>query len=252
MSQQDTPLNDIRIGSITAAWAKNNQLEVEFSKHTESTNGLAKTQAFDQRNLENGFLLYVTDHQTAGRGRGKNTWVDDKPGSSLLSTFSFQVESTPLPISTCLFGLALYKAASATWSYLNWSLKAPNDLYIGDKKVAGLLLETVTQGPDIRFIVGLGMNILSSPDSVPTATSLVKELSAGAPLLGEDYSEFLDRLLLEFSIAVTMIHESLNTTTRANLLKALNENPNLSEKILEIDQHANMKTKTKSISWTEL
>lgn len=252
MSNQDSPLNDIRIGSITAAWAKNNQLEVEFSKHTESTNNLAKAQAFDQRNLENGFLLYVTDHQTAGRGRGKNTWIDDKPGSSLLSTFSFQVETAPLPISTCLFGLALHKAASATWSFLNWSLKAPNDLYVGDKKIAGLLLETVSQGSDVRFIVGLGMNILNAPEAVPTATSLVKELNPEAPLLGEDYSEFLDRLLLEFSIAVTMIHEPLNTTTRANLVKALNENPNLSDKILEIDELANMKTKSKSISWTEL
>ena len=70
------------------------------------------------------------------------------------------------PTLSPLVGLALYKACSGTWPFLNWNLKAPNDLYISNKKVAGLLIETVTQGDDIRLLVGLGLNVLATPDQV--------------------------------------------------------------------------------------
>lgn len=251
-SLSDNPLRDIRIGSVTAAWAKGNQIEHDFSASLESTNTKAKAEAFSEKSFEHGLILYLTDHQTAGRGRGKNIWIDSKPGSALLSSWSFQLDSAPSPTVSCLMGLALYKAAAATWSFLNWSLKAPNDLYIDDKKVAGLLLETVSQGSDVRMIVGLGMNILANPDGLPTATSLVKKLPTGAPLLGEDYLSFLDRLLFEMSVAVSMNQEPLNSTVRANLLFALNQFTLLEEKYLDIDAKGNLKTESRKISWSEL
>jgi len=45
-----------------------------------------------------------------------------------------------------LFGLALYRATQTIWPHLPLSLKAPNDLWLGSGKVAGLLIETIASG----------------------------------------------------------------------------------------------------------
>jgi BirA family transcriptional regulator, biotin operon repressor / biotin---[acetyl-CoA-carboxylase] ligase len=130
------------------------------------------------------------------------------------------------------FKLALFTAAQATWPFLNWSLKAPNDLFVEDKKIAGLLLETVSQGSEFRMIIGLGMNIFSNPEDIPTATHLLENLSPETPLLGEDWVLFLERLFFEFSSLVPWITEPLNSTQNARLIYALNKNPILKNKIL--------------------
>ena len=162
------------------------------------------------------------------------------------------IDQPALPTLSPQIGLGVFRAAQATWPFLEWNLKAPNDLYIGSKKVAGLLIETVSQGDEHRLLIGFGMNVISSPDSVPTATSLVHELEEEVPLLAEDWIAFLERLLFEFSFSLQLSYEPLNTTTTASLLLALNQHPLLKEKYTGLDQHGNLSTETRKISWTEL
>lgn len=248
----DTPLSDIRIGKITAKWAENNHLFAAYSAETASTNGLAKEEAFAENLLEEALVLYVTDHQTSGRGRGKNVWLDSKPGSSLLSSWSFLLGIKPQPTTSCLIGLAVYRACATTWPFLAWNLKAPNDIYIGDKKVAGILLENVMQGDEVRLIIGLGFNVTSSPDSVETSTSLLESLPPGAPLLGQDYTAFLDRLLFELTDAVSHSEDSLTSTDQLSLLVALNQHPLLKEKYTAIDSDGSLHVGSKKINWMSL
>jgi hypothetical protein len=78
-----------------------------------------------------------------------------------------------------LVGLALYEAAHKTWPDVAFNLKAPNDLYVHDKKIAGILIEAVLGGPsgrDIRVVVGLGFNVLSAPSEISHATCLKAHL----------------------------------------------------------------------------
>jgi biotin-[acetyl-CoA-carboxylase] ligase/type 3 pantothenate kinase len=56
-------------------------------------------------------------------------------------------------------------------------LKWPNDLYVGRRKLGGILTEARTQGEDTYVAVGVGMNVLGSPEKlgVPGATTLEEE-----------------------------------------------------------------------------
>ena len=248
----DSPLDDIRIGKVSQQWANSQKINSKYFASTDSTNQQAKKEAFNDDSFNENLIIYFADTQTQGKGRGSNSWISTKPGSQLLSTWSFMIEQAPLPVASPMVGLALYKAAVSTWPFLNWNLKAPNDLYIGPKKVAGLLIETLSQGSDGRFLIGLGLNVMFSPAEVENATSLVKELPLASPLLAQDWISFLERLIFEFSIAIQLSFEPLNTTSQASLLAALNKNPLLKERYIGIDEEANLKTEHRQISWLEL
>lgn len=248
----DSPLSDIRIGQVTHHWAQAQKIKSNYTEKTDSTNLTAKKEAFAENTLAENILLYLADQQTDGRGRGQNKWHSAASGSQLFSTWSFLFDQAPQPTITPQIGLAVYRAAVATWPFLKWNLKAPNDLYIDEKKIAGLLVETVSQGSDIRLLIGFGFNVLSFPAEIETATSLVHELPKETPLLAEDWIAFLERTLFEFSFALQLSAEPLNSTTCTALLSALNQHPLLKEKYTELDAKANLKTKSKKISWSEL
>lgn len=119
--------------------------------------------------------IVVADHQTAGRGRLDRTW--DTPAGSAL-TFSLVVDpGLPdhdwplLPLAVALAVADGVRRSADVPAVVKW----PNDLLIGDAKVAGILLERVT-GPDGKplAIIGIGINVgLAREDlPVPTATSL--------------------------------------------------------------------------------
>ncbi len=242
----------IRIGEITHQWAKAQKIPSHYSERTDSTNLQAKEKAFSEESLREQLILFVTDQQTAGKGRGKNVWLSPDSGAQLLSTWSFMINQPCLPILSPLIGLAVYKAALSTWPFLFWSLKAPNDLLLGTKKTAGILLETVSQGDEHRLLIGLGLNVIQSPSEIITATSIAEELSESTPLLAQDWISFLERMVFEFSIAIQSAYEPLTETAQASILHVLNLNPNITEKIIRVDENANLTTETKTISWLEL
>ena len=252
METEDTPLADIRIGHVSFEWAQAQKIKTNYYPEIDSTNTKAKSDSFTDDTLAEQVIIYFTELQTAGRGRGMNTWLTPQPGSQLLSSWSFMLGEFIQPILSPLVGLALYKACIGTWPFLNFNLKAPNDLYIGGKKVAGLLIETVTQGDDIRLIIGLGFNVLAAPSEIALATALVKELPKEVPLLAQDWISFLERFIFEVAIAIQLAAEPLDTTSCAALLSVLNLHPHLQEKYIQVDSEGNLKTKSKQINWLEL
>jgi len=251
-SDLDQSLSDIRIGQVSHHWAKSQKIKSYYFSEIDSTNVKAKNEAFIPESLDEQMTVYFTDKQTAGRGRGSNKWITANPGSQLLSTWSFMLQDHVLPTLAPLVGLALYRAAKATWPFLNFSLKAPNDLYLNDKKIAGLLLETISQAEDIRLLIGLGLNVIEAPEDVSTSTCLIDELPKNTPLLAQDWISFLERLLFEVSVAIQMAAEPLDSTTCASLIHALNQNPLLKEKYTDIDGKGNLTLPSKKINWSEL
>ena len=248
----DSPLSDIRIGQVGHQWAKAQKISSQYFESIDSTNKQAKAEAFKDKSFNEHLIVYFADQQTAGKGRGTNTWSSAKPGTQLLSTWSFMIEDPPHPTLSPMIGLALYRAAVSSWPFLDWSLKAPNDLFLGNKKIAGLLIETLSQGSDLRLLVGLGFNVIAHPEEISTATSLVESLPIQSPLLAQDWISFLERLIFEFAISIQLGAEALNTTSTEALMTALNKNPLLKEKYISMDEMANLKTSKKQISWLEL
>lgn len=247
----DSPTADIRIGQITNQWAQVQKIKSFYSEQIDSTNAKAKKEAFEDSSFNENILLYLAEEQSAGRGRGNNTWASADRGSQLLSTWSFLLEEMPQPTLAPQIGLAVYRAAIATWPFLDWNLKAPNDLFIGSKKVAGLLIETVTQGADIRLLIGFGFNVFSFPTELSAATSLAHALPKETPLLAEDWISFLERILFEFSFALQLAAEPLNSTSTTALIYALNRHPLLKEQYISLKSDGTLATSTKKILWSE-
>jgi BirA family biotin operon repressor/biotin-[acetyl-CoA-carboxylase] ligase len=165
-----------------------------------------------------------------GRGRGANQWTDSE--GALLATFSFDSKQALQPILVPLTGLALYQAASTTWPHLHWALKSPNDIYLGDKKIAGILIEAIERGNERRVMIGIGMNVLSHPAVVPTATSLAEQCEASEKISNEIWLRFLDRLFdgLKSAVLKGQAHELEKADSDA-IRDALNRRPGLPEPI---------------------
>ncbi|MCB0420057.1 MAG: biotin synthetase [Bdellovibrionales bacterium] len=233
---------------LASTWAKGSHIELWESESTESTNNMAKDEAFK---VASDFKLYLTAQQTAGRGRGEHRWISPEKGTALLSSWSYKMESAPQHVTAPLFGLALYQAVEQTWPTLNWSLKAPNDLFLNDKKVAGLLVETLSQGSQIRLIVGLGFNGYAAPEGVDDATFLDEHLRED--FNHSSWTEFLTVLHATFQEAADMCTtDSLDPDSQAQLLEALNKNPNLEESFSQVTPAADLVTGSKTVSWSEL
>jgi BirA family transcriptional regulator, biotin operon repressor / biotin---[acetyl-CoA-carboxylase] ligase len=228
------------VGEQTAEWAKQSKLDLHFFKELKSTNDYAK-----ENSLNGPISLIVTDHQTAGRGRKQNGW-EDEAGQTLLSSWVFPLLHPPKPVTACRLGLATALALSATWPWLPFSLKAPNDIYLTDKKIAGLLTENIQQGKKNQLIIGLGLNVFARP----LATSIC--LAEKSQLSEKIWHSFLDRLLLELSIAATRSAEELSFHEQQSLLYFLNQKPDLKEKFEAIDANGSLQTPSGLIDWHQL
>jgi len=140
--------------------------------HIGSTNAEALARA---RNGERGPIWFVTSEQTAGRGRRHRPWV--APRGNLASSILEVLDIAPAVAATLGFaaGLALEAALrSAGSDDMRFSLKWPNDVLAGRKKLAGILLEAETVADNgLAVVVGIGTNVVAAPEGTPTpATSL--------------------------------------------------------------------------------
>ena len=120
--------------------------------------------------LPSNTLVY-TLNQTQGKGRNGRVWASC-PGDSV--AFSLVVDRFPdgvLPTWVPLLaGVSVVKIVTDL-GVTGASLKWPNDVLVEGRKLAGILVEVL---PDSRMVVGVGVNIASTLDSLPhpTATSL--------------------------------------------------------------------------------
>lgn len=137
--------------------------------HAEATSTNALATAAPARNL-----VVVADHQTAGRGRLDRSWVVPR-GAGL--TFSAVVDPDVgvqrwplLPLAT---GLAVVDAVRRLGP--DAMLKWPNDVLVGERKLAGILVERV--GEPALAVLGVGINVDMTADElpVPGATSMAVE-----------------------------------------------------------------------------
>ena len=120
-----------------------------------STNDLAAAQA--ERGADEGTIV-MTDAQTAGRGRLGRVWASP-PGAGLYISIVLRPPPPAVPLLTIAAGVAIgegIQKATGLQPILRW----PNDVYFGDRKVAGVLAEASSSG-----ISGIGADARRSPSS---------------------------------------------------------------------------------------
>ena len=166
-------------------------------EETDSTNRWLKAHG-------EGTMVVVADYQTAGKGCGTNSWESER-GKNL--TFSMLIHPTDIPASqqfriTEVVSVALCEVLER---YLltvpelaeGLSIKWPNDIYMGDKKICGVLIENRLQGNVIvDSIIGIGLNVnqtefvSDAPNPVSLRQLLGREIDREALL--HDFLETLE------------------------------------------------------------
>ena len=120
--------------------------------------------------------VVVADYQRAGRGQFDRTW-QSKAGENLLFSlilYPHFVAPSRQFVLTQAISVGLAEALQHLCS-VPISVKWPNDLYIGRKKVAGMLIQTALGQQKMQYaVVGIGLNVnqIKFPSTVPNPTSL--------------------------------------------------------------------------------
>jgi BirA family biotin operon repressor/biotin-[acetyl-CoA-carboxylase] ligase len=125
----------------------------------------------------------VAEEQTAGQGRHGHSWHSE-PGAGLYVSVVLRLPLPPdsLPVLTLALGLATAETIARATD-LDPDLRWPNDVMLGDRKTAGILVQLV----DSVAIAGLGVNVnhpAFPPEIAAEATSL--RLASGRPHSRED------------------------------------------------------------------
>ena len=173
-------------------------LQEESTGHVMSANSLP------------GFTLVVADDQTRGRGQQGNSWETEKGKNltfSLLCHPDFILASRQWLLSQCM-AVAIQQTLS---QYVEGvEVKWPNDIYVGDKKISGTLIECDLQGKHIsNCIIGVGININQTVfrSDAPNPTSL--QLLTGRE---HDREEVLSSLLQHFQHHYVLLQEGQEDT----------------------------------------
>jgi BirA family biotin operon repressor/biotin-[acetyl-CoA-carboxylase] ligase len=151
-------------------------LEVEVLDTATSTNAVAADRA--REGAAEGVVV-VAEHQTAGRGRLDRTW-DTPPRSGLTFSLVLRPDVPPAdwPWLPLLTGHVVSKALRANG--YDAGVKWPNDVLVGERKVAGILLERVETPAGPAAIVGVGLNVSLTAEELPVPTATSLQLASGS------------------------------------------------------------------------
>jgi len=159
----------------------NNSFFYHFVKTTDSTN-LLLNEIVEKNGGDSfpDFFCVVADYQTAGRGQGNKTWQSAK-GENILASFYFQPAITPPQqiYFNHFFALTIRKTIETrlivSEQNHNVTIKKPNDIWVDDKKIAGILIEHHIQGDKLKYsVAGVGINVNQTQfdPALPNPTSL--------------------------------------------------------------------------------
>ena len=190
-----------------------NTWHIKWFPTLESTN----SEALDHISAYDNLSVVAAREQTAGRGQRGNRWLS-QAGENL--TFSLVLKPSGLVAADQMQLTAL--AAVAVRSYLLSEgiparIKWPNDIYVGDRKICGMLIENSLEGPRIRHsVIGIGLNVnqrtfppgllnptsmalctrktYSPEEELPRLLSFFRVDELGSPTLWEVYTAELYRL----------------------------------------------------------
>jgi BirA family biotin operon repressor/biotin-[acetyl-CoA-carboxylase] ligase len=125
-----------------------------------STNALARTMA--QQGAAEGVVV-VADAQTAGRGQAGRVWISP-PGRNIYVSIVLRPVLAPAQAPLLSLFAAVALVDTLRQEGVPCGVKWPNDVLVGDRKVAGILTEMEIDGERVRFVVvGIGVNVNMAP-----------------------------------------------------------------------------------------
>ncbi len=174
-------------------------MTIEFHELLSSTSDLA---AVRLASTDVAGVVIVADSQSAGRGRFSRTW-NSSPRDDLLVSIGLR-PAAGVATKLAMIGAVATADTVRDLTGRTATVKWPNDVRIGGKKISGILVELQVQEGRFRAVVGIGVNLNLDPSAFPeiadTATS-VREIT------GErvDRDRALSKLMRNLDIAYTLV-----------------------------------------------
>lgn len=149
--------------------------------------------------IESGTIV-ITDHQTRGKGQRGNTWLAE-PGKNITCSIIYRPLNMPaaeqfrlnIILSVAIF-IVLGKRALP-----KLKIKWPNDIYVKDQKLGGVLIESTLQGSKIDYcIIGIGINVNQEKFEFRNATSIKQQLEIDTKI-----EELVSEILTEFELLIS-------------------------------------------------
>ena len=141
-------------------------------EEVDSTNNIAMN-LIKTKNYNNGFI--VASSQKKGRGRRGRKWISKK--GNLFMTVFFEI-SKKLSVKKIInLNILIIKniISKKIRSILN--IKKPNDIFINKKKVCGILQEMIFKNDKKFLIIGIGINVINSPNVTKYETTYLNNYS---------------------------------------------------------------------------
>lgn len=132
--------------------------EIKWVEIIDSTNNEIKRHMAGLDNLS----VLAAKVQTAGRGQRGNKWLSD-PGENLTFSIFLNLKDESFPLSrrfdlTVITTLAIVDYLKG--EKINAKIKWPNDIYVHDKKICGILIENTANSGFLEFsVIGIGLNV---------------------------------------------------------------------------------------------
>lgn len=156
-------------------WGKEIVKTIEIYPILGSTNTFARSVI--KSGGTSGTVIWTLE-QTAGMGRRGRTWDADQ--SSLTFSLIWKCPAKPAPPNlTLAVGLGLVQSLLVCVPELK--IKWPNDLWIQEKKLGGILTEAVHAGNDLWIILGIGINVNGSPPRGDLSPRVSLQQASGHP-----------------------------------------------------------------------
>ena len=128
------------------------------------------------RNTNNKSGIIIADKQKKGRGHHGKKWISYK-GNLFVSIF-FSLEKINMSLKQLTkANCFLIKKILSRYYKNKISIKSPNDLLMNKKKFCGILQETLKKANSTYFIIGVGINLIKSPNIKNYPTTNLLELT---------------------------------------------------------------------------
>ena len=199
-----------------------NDANVILFKTIDSTNNEAQ-RIIENRNIDSPIWI-ISESQKNGRGRSNNIWISKKGNffGTLITPIEWDLNI--LPILSCVVALSVHE------SILNFctnredlKIKWPNDIIFQDKKISGILIENQISKKEKFSIIGIGVNINSSPTDLNYQTIYLNGISANKKITSMDF----------FNVLKEKIHNNINRFDLSSLNYFIKEISSKSWKIGE-------------------
>ena len=177
-----------------------NNAEIKLFNEVDSTNSAA-LKHLNTIGDNSDPIWFRAKTQSKGKGRNKNSWVSDKGNlfTTLLTPIPWKLNI--IPMLSCVTAVSVHQSVSMFLDSQNpLKIKWPNDILFENSKLSGVLIENQLSGDNKFSIIGIGVNIVSSPENLSHQTVCLNDLTSKKANLLENF----------FDVLREKIHTNLN------------------------------------------